>query len=54
MATIDIQDLPLNLQKKHNFSSSAGLIARLAVEKLLIRQNKTFCGVGKYNNYFKN
>ncbi|MGM0418298.1 MAG: GNAT family N-acetyltransferase [Thermodesulfobacteriota bacterium] len=33
MATIDIRGLPSNLQKKHNFSNTAGLIARLAVDK---------------------
>ena len=33
MASIDLQNLPLKLQKKHKLSTSGGLIARLAVDK---------------------
>ena len=33
MIQIDLTSLPLNLQKKHQNSNSAGLIARLAVDK---------------------
>jgi len=33
MISIDITSLPSNLQKKHQSSNSAGLIARLAVDK---------------------
>ncbi len=33
MTTIDLDALPLNLQKKHHNATSGGLIARLAVDK---------------------
>ena len=33
MIQIDLSSLPLNLQKKHQNNASAGLIARLAVDK---------------------
>ncbi len=33
MASIDLQNLPLKLQKKHKLSTSGGLIARLAVDR---------------------
>lgn len=33
MAAFDIQGLPMKLQQRHKFSNSAGLIARLAVDK---------------------
>ncbi len=33
MTTIDLNSLPLNLQKKHHNATSGGLIARLAVDK---------------------
>ena len=33
MVTVDLAALPKNLQTKHRFSTSAGLIARLAVDK---------------------
>jgi len=33
MTTLDLKALPANLQKKHQSASSAGLIARLAVDK---------------------
>ncbi len=33
MAPVDLQALPIKLQKKHNNAHSAGLIARLAVDK---------------------
>ena len=33
MTTIDLDTLPLNLQKKHHNAISGGLIARLAVDK---------------------
>ncbi len=32
MVSLDAQGLPVGLQKKHRFSSAAGLIARLAVD----------------------
>ena len=38
MTTIDLDDLPLNLQKKHHNTTSGGLIARLAVDKRYKRQ----------------
>ncbi len=33
MTSIDLQNLPLKLQKKHKLSTSGGLIARLAVDR---------------------
>ncbi len=33
MATIDLNSLPLNLQKKYHNATTAGLIARLDVDK---------------------
>ncbi|CAA6827402.1 MAG: FIG001353: Acetyltransferase [uncultured Sulfurovum sp.] len=38
MTSIDLQALPHNLQKKHQNSNSAGLIARLAVDKRYAKQ----------------
>ncbi len=38
MATIDLSALPLSLQKKHASACSAGLIARLAVDKRYAKQ----------------
>ena len=38
MTTIDLNSLPLTLQKKHHNATSGGLIARLAVDKIYKRQ----------------